>query len=304
MSSTAMQVYEIFISCLFVIALIVSVVNISENTNYWKGYYAKDNALVLDSLLSGPGESEYVYYLVKTGINLEFDFKKDRVVLAEDVEAKERSIKWFPFGTGDDIRVSEQKITTPTSFLYSKILEGDVFAVAINPEEEDLLTCKKVNIGKATDSLSVFVDYEDQPIPQIIEPLKARFRAESGEDTEPHEDFADIIIYIEFSEEGNNEFIIDYPESAMLREHDSLSCFMKNEIASRFPQKFDSINAHSIERGDYDFGRLNLGKIDTKIFLRIKIGTEKNWNENPDFNGNEVFMIRGIYESIEAWSSY
>lgn len=86
----------------------------AKSTTYDKLYFSRDNALLLNTLYSAPGDVNYIYP-EKTGRFI-FDFKQNKVEVYEDYELREGGAISYPFA---------EDTTYPTYYGTIKPIDSD-----------------------------------------------------------------------------------------------------------------------------------------------------------------------------------
>lgn len=103
------NVFELVVVFLVGLILLDTVNGEIKSTTFEKIYFARDSALLVNTIYSSPGDVQY-NYPEKTG-NFIFDFKQNKVEVYEQNEIKEGGVIGYPF--------AEDKTST---FYYTKLL--------------------------------------------------------------------------------------------------------------------------------------------------------------------------------------
>ena len=98
----------------------------AKSTTYDKLYFSRDNALLMNTLYSAPGNVNYIYP-EKTGLFI-FDFKENKVEVYEDYELREGGAISYPFAEDKTYSMHYGTITPiapdKTMLEYSKDKDG------------------------------------------------------------------------------------------------------------------------------------------------------------------------------------
>ena len=122
------NVFELVIVFLAGLILLDTVNSEAKGTTFEKNYFARDSALLINTIYASPGDIEY-NYPDKTD-NLIFDFKQNKVGVYEQHEQVEGGVVEYPF--------AEDIIYT---FFYTKLLPK-------NLQENKITYSKNKNIIK------------------------------------------------------------------------------------------------------------------------------------------------------------
>ena len=94
----------------------------ADSTTYEKIYFSRDNALLMNTIYSSPGDILY-YYPEETG-GFIFDFKQNKVEVYEDYELRESGAIGYPFAEDKNYVLSYKvllpKKTQKAEIAYSK----------------------------------------------------------------------------------------------------------------------------------------------------------------------------------------
>ena len=86
---------ELIIVVMAGIILLQTINSEADSTTYKKIYLSRDNALLMNTVYSSPGDIKY-YYPEETG-RFDFNFKKNEIEVYEDYELKEGGAISYPF---------------------------------------------------------------------------------------------------------------------------------------------------------------------------------------------------------------
>ncbi|MBN1645962.1 hypothetical protein JW868_02895 [Candidatus Woesearchaeota archaeon] len=312
-ASTILLVVEILISLGIIWGFHHTIHNIGENTIFWKGYYAKDTALLIDSLNSGTGEAEYVYYLVKPGLNINLFVQDDKVSVEDNIRAVEKAPRWFPFAVDTspsnnlpDVKVVPEMLENPTSLLFKREAQPDntvQFTVETKAQEKPL--CKKFNLGielGLPGSLLLAIPSEPD-LSWLTVSVNNWFKKDESPVREWN---AKVIIRVLYTDSVKNDFVCEYPQTGMIQQEESIECFVREKVPERFPDQFNSFQKNSVLREDFDFHNANTRKLDETIFINLYIGSKEFWsNENLDAtqkSNMQRAMSLAVIQALEDWS--
>lgn len=89
----------------------------ADNTVYWKNYFARDNALVVDSLEASPGKIGFVYYTPRREKDFLVSLKSSEIIVY-DFPKQERGVYAnYPFANDANIKITESE-TSSKAFRY------------------------------------------------------------------------------------------------------------------------------------------------------------------------------------------
>ncbi|MBN2459672.1 hypothetical protein JXB28_05280 [Candidatus Woesearchaeota archaeon] len=131
--------FSIILSALFVIVVTGKVRDAVEDAGYYKKFYSRDMALLVDSLHAASGDFEINYEVATPEkINLDARLELDRVVLTEhsDQPPEQRSRTEFLFGYNAYTRIIPADVGS-SPFAFNIIFENHNITFAPKPVPEE-----------------------------------------------------------------------------------------------------------------------------------------------------------------------
>ena len=113
------NIFELVVVFLVGLVLLDTVNSEVKSTTFEKIYFARDNAMLINTIYAGPGNIQYDYQ-EKTD-NFIFDFKQNKVEVYEQQEKIEGGAIGYPFAEDKNYEfIYTKKLQDSSKFFYTK----------------------------------------------------------------------------------------------------------------------------------------------------------------------------------------
>ena len=253
-----------------------------NDDSFWKNYYAKDTAMLLDSMVA-EGDIKTDYEIMQGSKLFEFDFLTGIVkttIYTDDVPKENRlpAIKSWAKPESIDF---EEKTLIPVTFFFEKSQNN----LAVKEKGLAMISCPYVNTKANFFDKTIYVELDDSNVPaelnvqQILQSLTSRLKTASRYQ-------ADISLKLSFSSQEENILKIYYSNNNLL-ENQKLGCLVANNFIRYFPEYFSEIILEPGYAADSELG------------LDIEMGSIKSLDEEAQ---KEIInFANSIYGGIYAY---
>lgn len=118
--------FELLIVFIVGLALFEFISSESTGSAFEKNYFARDNALLISTIYSSPGDLSY-NYPEKTDKYV-FDFKQNKVEIYEEKEFVDAGVMSYPFSEDKNYEFAYKKVGPNVKISYIKTKEGLIVA--------------------------------------------------------------------------------------------------------------------------------------------------------------------------------
>lgn len=250
MNKKGVENYILYLAFMGIFALIVTMAifkgvgSASDGTFFWKVFYARDPAMLIDIGQAGRGDLEINYNLVQATRPLVFELKENSVQVFEysDFIDNPRPTS-FRFATGPNVIIENKELFTS----YFKIYLS-ASSVKISEEALKTQTCANFNTSEKPEDITIYVESNDLFIATLVESGLSREGftiADKAKD-------ANLGILIENSDRESLAFY--YKKN--LRKSERLTCLITNEIVESSSEELFVTNIERIDGNSAQFTKL------------------------------------------------
>jgi hypothetical protein len=307
--------FEVIVLGLILLYMVMKVNSAVDATSYWKKYYAKDNALLIEALHGAPGDVDFSYEINYDRHLLELEFMKSRVNVydfKEVVEGQRRLPESFLFGKSEYINVVPTNLIL-RQYYFSKSPSN----IMINRSAAIIEDCPQTPIIESLKDHKIYFDSgegfendaytEEEVMESVVEDakqfLRLHFRAEYGDNQNYYqnniegatEGNADVIVSVNMNDQEENILIIYYPKNSEEDKGEKLACILKEKITDALPYYFTSTKVEVISSFDSDTSIIN----NNKVSVYLELGSIKSYDYN--INSQRAKLGRAIFESLIAY---
>ncbi|MEM4259647.1 MAG: hypothetical protein QXG00_00265 [Candidatus Woesearchaeota archaeon] len=243
----------------------------SDNTIYWRNYFARDNALVIDSLEASPGKIGFVYYSPRREKDFLVSLKSSEIFVY-DFPKQERGVYAnYPFANDINIKIIESE-TSSKAFRYE--YASGVLGIGIQQPlcDKSLKSVSETNFSIITLDQNLF--YLSNSIENNLE--NTGFVKDINN--------PNLIIYVKNS--PDEKLSIFYPPGSFMSKN--LACELKYTFNNFFNTQF-------AEQNIQEFSQISSEK--TAIMILIPVNFPSGIFENKnDFVRKLVEVIKNNYK--------
>lgn len=263
-------IIDLVLTAMFFVAAGMYVREKVNDDSFWKGYYAKDTALLLDSMVD-EGDIKIEYEVMRGYELFEFEFLPGKVnvyTYRTDV-SKEQQLPAVKLWAKPEPIDFESITFVPATFYFQK--QGN--KLFINEASSSLLSCPTVQTGIS----KVFFKPIDSGANNIVQMLRNNPSIKNSEEAD-----AEIVMALKVDKLTENNLKVHYSENEVLKNH-KLACLITNSIISKHPDYFTE---PSLE--PYDLSQLSDKQVVVQIWLGLK--------DTKDMQGFADAISGGILE--------
>ncbi|MFH1506291.1 MAG: hypothetical protein ABIE94_04890 [archaeon] len=301
-------IMEVIILVLIIVSLFSYVNHIADGTLYWKNYYARDIALIMDTVHAAPGEVNFNYNVLNSVKPLEIHIEEDRVKVYEyrpDLSKDKLTPAAFYFAVDSKTKVEKSEFNTISfNFMKAKVFDDQQYNARIWIDEQSgllplniLMVCPTSITGGVLKEQKIFFRTEDPALSQLEQAIKLIFKnqvygADEVDDWEDNIDKvkerdADLVVILDFSSDEN----VNTYFSALNLKSQKLAClFLLNILELDHFKDKQGFGKTSLELADEDLKKL----LSQKTAVILELG--------PEAGGlpmNEVALA--IFEGIKVY---
>jgi len=293
---------------MFIITGFAFMSDMADGTTYWKNFYARDVALLVDTMEAAPGEVSFNYNFLNTPKDLQIELNNDSVEVYEYVEGVDKSRVTpasFPFAKANNIKVEENNFFSMFFTLKKTDVKEDGFDSKISMTENNFAvsttisvpaSCPKTIPGNIKETKIYFKTKNDKLL-SLKATLQDLFKKQVYSEDEENiyetnilnvgESQADIIIVLDFADEDKLE--VYYKDSDIKSKSISCITIFALENTAYFNSKDSEQKIHT---------ELNSQEqsVFTKTAIVIKLGAETD-----DLPIQEV--APAIFNALEGYFS-
>ena len=129
------NVFELFVVFMAASILYYFINSEADSSNFEKQYFARDSALMLNTMYASQGDIEYGYY--EKADSFIFDFKPNKAEVYHENEPKESGVISYPFAEDKNYNFVYKTLRMPTKITFEKKKNNiEVFGIAKLPPRE------------------------------------------------------------------------------------------------------------------------------------------------------------------------
>ncbi len=274
-------------------ALFMFVRNTVDDTTFWKNYYAKDTALIVELLHASSGDTDINYNAWDSSKLLQFFLRSDRMDIYDynpEVSVDRQLATPFRFAHNDNISVETNNISST----YFRIVKRDD-KILLMKDALKASFCPTLPITSSNiSSKKFFIDSSNQNSLSLIAGALRIYFQRAGATIVFSKDDADVSLSLQSHNEPKNILRFYYANSIERRQTNKLTCMIKNKMVQSLPDHFAATESEPIINGDVDREVVN----SDKIGLYIEFGSELELGE---FSGKEHIISEQIGKTVEEF---
>jgi len=215
--------FELFMLGVLALALYMYVYGEVGDSTFWKNYYARDNALLLDTLPAADGNVHFTYDQVRyiESDSFRFTFLPNKVIIADEEDYEETQAKWFPYGMKTGLIYNLPEPFIPYKYYFDKNRDTITVSKAITETG-----CSEINTAAdITKQTFTFVTSHEETALLLKQYVKTRLELFGGV-PRSNLDVSDGNVTIGFAVADENALY--YVETNNLFEHQKFACLLGN----------------------------------------------------------------------------